>query len=219
MTEEDKEVETELGIVSTMIKDILENNEENNPYEAYHRLNFREGYAANMLDRLVGHHDLESARARNHFKKEMGVSSRSLMKQVKRLTSAGELVRIANTHTIGVNILDELKARKEEMATAEQQKAQKKMETHLKNVAELVNLREVKPNETEWNASELKVAIKAIKTNEDGKTPSLKKDLVNLWQQIKHREVTIFASEDIPASENSSEQEEQIEQVEQNTET
>ena len=30
---------------------------------------------------------------------------------------------------------------------------------------------------------------------------------------------TIFASEDIPASENSSEQEEQIEQVEQNTET
>ena len=219
MTEEDKEVETELGIVSTMIKDILENNEANNPYEAYHRLNFREGYAANMLDRLVGHHDLESARARNHFKKEMGVSSRSLMKQVKRLTSAGELVRIANTHTIGVNILDELKARKEEMATAEQQKAQKKMETHLKNVAELVNLREVKPNETEWNASELKVAIKAIKTNEDGKTPSLKKDLVNLWQQIKHREVTIFASEDIPASENSSEQEEQIEQVEQNTET
>ena len=116
--------------------------------------------------------------------------------------------RIANTHTIGVNILDELKARKEKMATAEQQKAQKKMETHLKNVAELVNLREVKPNETEWNASELKVAIKAIKTNEDGKTPSLKKDLVNLWQQINHREVTIFASEDIPASENSSEQEE-----------
>ena len=111
-------------------------------------LNFSCGYAAYMVDRLVAHRDVEEVRARNHIKKQEGASSKNLLKQVKRLTSAGELVRVAITHEIGMDILTELTLRKTEMEHKQQQKEQKKLETHIKHVGDLLKLRAAKPNES-----------------------------------------------------------------------
>ena len=190
MTEEDKQFEEELELLPAHIENLLNDqasNKSNNDL-----LSFNSGYAATFIDRLVGQQDIERARARNHIKKQAGANTKTLMKQIKRLTSAGELVRVANTHEIGKTILEEVMSRRQDMQAREEEKKQKKLHTHLKNVGELVRLREKKPNDKDWNSSQLKIAIKAVKTNEDGKIPTLKQELVDMWNILKHREVGIF---------------------------
>ena len=51
-----------------------------------------------------------------------------------------------------------------------------------------VNLKESKKEESNWNNSDYKVAIKALKKDKDGKTPTKKADMVEFWDRIKHRE-------------------------------
>ena len=83
-------------------------------------------------------------------------------------------------------------SRRQDMQAREEEKKQKKLHTHPKNVGELVRLREKKLNDKDQNSSQLKIAIKAVKTNEDGKIPTLKQELVDMWNILKHREVGIF---------------------------
>ena len=58
-------------------------------------------------------------------------------------------------------------------------------QTHLKHVEDLLKLRDAKPNESEWNSSDYKTAIKTVKTAEDGKMPTLKNDLREMWKNLK----------------------------------
>ena len=57
-------------------------------------------------------------------------------------------------------------------------------------------MRDAKPNESEWNSSDYKTAIKTVKTGEDGKMPTFKNDLREMWKNLKHREVGMFVDFD-----------------------
>ena len=208
MTEEDREMESTLDMIGLLQQMNEQDDNVISSYDDRNSLNFQEGFSSDMIDRLVAHNDLAKARARNNLKREMGVSSKSLMKQVKRLTSAGEIVRVANTHEIGISILEELLLRKEDLETAAFKKEQKKLDSHLKNIGELVKLREEKPDDKNWSSNEMKIGIKALKKSEDGKTPTIKKDLRRLWDEIKHREVSVFATFDGSAGTDSNVQQE-----------
>ena len=181
MTKDDAKIEDELDLMTSFMKHVLFQDNKRGMELHSDYLNFNHGFAASMVDRIVAHDDIENARARNHIKKQEGFCSKNLIKQMKRLSSAGELVRIANTHEIGIYILAELRMRKTEMEKVQQQKDQKKIDNHLKQVADLVKLRGLKPKECEWNSNDIKTAIKTVKTAEDGKMPSLKKDLLKTW--------------------------------------
>ena len=51
-----------------------------------------------------------------------------------------------------------------------------------------VNLQESKKEESNWNNSDYKVAIKALKNDKDGRIPTKKAEMVALWDRIKDRE-------------------------------
>ena len=55
-------------------------------------LNFNHAYSSMFIDKLVGHSDIEKARACNKYHATCGTNTEELSKQVKKLTSAGELV-------------------------------------------------------------------------------------------------------------------------------
>ena len=96
MTADDKQMEEELKLLGDKYAR-MPGSEANASQEISHQntndqLNFSEGYAASVLDKLVGHVDLENTRARNNTKSEFGKNSKSLIKHMKKLTSAGQLV-------------------------------------------------------------------------------------------------------------------------------
>ena len=71
-------------------------------------LNFNHTYSSLFIDKLVGHADVEKVRARNKYRDNIGNNTKEFLKQVKKLTSAGELIKVANTHEIGLDLLTEV---------------------------------------------------------------------------------------------------------------
>ena len=64
----------------------------------------------------------------NQLHAEFGKNTKNLLKQVKKLTSAGELVKVANTH----NLLTELRHKKAEVAAIAEEKMNKKLKENYK---------------------------------------------------------------------------------------
>ena len=86
------------------------------------RLNFNHGFASVVVDKLVGHADLELAQSRNMTKVTIGENSKVLIKNMKKLKSAGELVRVGNTHEIGMDLLCEVCLRKADLDMEKERK-------------------------------------------------------------------------------------------------
>ena len=80
MTEEDREMESTLDMIGLLQQMNDQDDNVISSYDDRNSLNFQEGFSSDMIDRLVAHNDLAKARARNNLKREMGVSSKSLMK-------------------------------------------------------------------------------------------------------------------------------------------
>ena len=156
-------------------------------------LNFNHAYSSLFIDKLVGHADVEKARARNKYRANIGNNTKELLKQVKKLTSAGELVKVANTHEIGLDLLTEVRRRKAEVDAAMMEKSLKKMKERYEVLKEYVAMTEEKTDKKLWTSKELKTAIKALKVDSDGKVPTLKKDLVIYYERIKGRKDNIVA--------------------------
>ena len=184
MTVTDKEQEDDLHILTQEKLSIIGSS----TYHLEHPLNFNCGYASTIIDSIVGAVDLQQARARNNAKAKIGANSKLLIKKMKKLTSAGQLVRVANTHEIGLSLLEEIKLRKGEMEKIDMEVAKKKQAQKFETMDRYVNLKESKKEESNWNNSDYKVAIKALKKDKDGKTPTKKADMVEFWDRIKHRE-------------------------------
>ena len=75
-------------------------------------LNFNNGFAGLMIDKIVGYSDIEKAWAQNNEKAVFVTNTKILLKQVKKLMSAGELVKVTNTHELGINLLTEIRTQK-----------------------------------------------------------------------------------------------------------
>ena len=163
-------------------------NSHESTYHVEHSLNFNCGYASTVIDKIVGSVDLQRARARNNAKAKFGTNTRMLIKNMKKLTSAGQLVRVANTHEIGLCLLEEIKLRKRAMDSIQMEKQMKKRDQRFEAMDRYINMKEVKNDESKWNNSEFKVAIRALKIEKDGRLPVKKTDMIALWNKIKHRE-------------------------------
>ena len=156
-------------------------------------LNFNHTYSSLFIDKLVGHADVEKVRARNKYRDNIGNNTKEFLKQVKKLTSAGELIKVANTHEIGLDLLTEVWCCKAEADAAMMEKTMKRMQERFKVLKEYVTMIEDKTNEKTWTSRELKTAIRALKVDNNGKVPTLKKDLVIYYKCIKERKNTIIA--------------------------
>ena len=151
------------------------------------QLNFNHAYSCLFIDKLIGHADVERARARNKYRASCGNNTKELLKQVKKLTSAGELVKVANTHEIGIDLLTEVKRRKAEADAVMMERALKKMKERQDQLKEYIIVVNKKPDDKTWSIREMKVVIRALKNDSDGKVPTLKKDFVAYYDHIKHR--------------------------------
>ena len=156
-------------------------------------LNFNHNYARIFVDKIVGHSDLENARSRNLHRSKCGTNTKELLKQVKKLTSAGEIVKVGNTHELGIDLLEEVRRRKAEQDLVTETKLLKKQQERHEKIHEYVELLKRKPDETSWTIADLKIAIRALKVDEDGRTPNVKQEIITLFEKIKHRhEEVIF---------------------------
>ena len=69
----------------------------------------------------------------------------------------------------------------------------KRMQERFKVLKEYVTMIEDKTNEKTWTSRELKTAIRALKVDNNGKVPTLEKDLVIYYKCIKERKNAIIA--------------------------
>ena len=106
---------------------------------------------------------------------------------MKKLTSVGELVKVMNTHELGIDLLTEVRRRKLEMDAIKYAKAMKKKQEHYNLVNEYVKLITDKPDESSWTIPDLKVALKAMKTDKDGMMLTRKQDIINMFESMKSR--------------------------------
>ena len=189
MTSSDKEEEEALQLLTEQKLSMLGHGHE---YNNDHPLNFNCGYASTAIDKLVGAVDLQRARARNHAKAKFGTNSKALIKKMKKLSSAGQLVRVAHTHEIGMDLLIEIKLRKSETDKALNEKLKKKQQHRFDCIDRYVSMKEGKKDETKWNNGDIKIAIKALKEDKDGKMPTKKNEMMEMWNMIKHREADIL---------------------------
>ena len=84
---------------------------------------------------------MEHTRVHNNTKEKFGQNSRSLMKNMKKLTSAGQLVEKGNTHEIGMDLLSEVRLRKTEAAKLEKEKSRKKLESKFEFMDKYVKIK------------------------------------------------------------------------------
>ena len=80
--------------------------------------------------------------------------------------------------------------RKAETEKVQEDKMKKKREEWFEIVDRYIQLKLTKTekNVSKWTNSELKIAIKALKEDSDGKMPSKKSDMIAMWDKIKERE-------------------------------
>ena len=188
MSEYDREQELQLGLVTEKkLELLLDQMEDLNDAINENSLNFNDGFAGVMIDKIVGYSDIEKARARNNEKAVFGTNTKTLLKQVKKLTSAGELVKVANTHELGIDLLTEIRNRKNDLEAAANEKMMKKKQKRLDVINEYIKLSNDKPDLKSWNISDYKTALKALKTDVDGPIPAKKENLVAMYDVVKHR--------------------------------
>ena len=92
---------------------------------------------------------------------------------MKKLSSAGELVRICNTHEIGMDLLVEICLRKAEAEKEEELKRMKKQLQQRYDVLKLYAIMKGKKKIDNWVNVDYKVAIKAMKIESDGQSVTL----------------------------------------------
>ena len=194
MTDYDKEEErTREYITNEMLQYYLSrivsnlDSSSTTPPTSNSQLNYNHVYSCLFIDKIVGHADVEKARARNKYRANIGSNTKELLKQIKKLTSAGELVKVANTHEIGEDLLTEVRRRKVEVDAEMMEKARKKMRERREQLEEYITMVTVKPDENCWTTKDMKVAIRALKNDNDGKVPTLKKDIKVYYERMKDR--------------------------------
>ena len=188
MSDHDRQVELELGLVTEKkLELLLDEMESYDVDDGNDQLNFNNGYAGVMINKIVGYSDIKKARARNNEKAIFGTNTKAL-----KLTLAGELVKVANTHEFGVDLLSEMRRRKEDMeqiAIAKEMKRKKKRVNVINKYKKLVA---VKRDEQTWTISDFKVAIKALKRDSDRSIPGKKQELVLMCNKIKGRKDSVM---------------------------
>lgn len=192
MTDTDKQEEKSLNLVTDEMISMLNSDPNSNDSDQnrINSLNFNCGYAASVIDKLVGHVDLERARSRNNAKAVFGQNTKSLLKDMKKLTSAGQLVRVAHTHELGMDLLTEVRLRKAENERIEFGKFKRKRELRFEVMDRYLKLKSDKSekDERKWGNNDLKIAIRALKNESDGKLPTKKSEMIVMWEKIKCRE-------------------------------
>ena len=177
MSQYDQEQELELGLVTEKkLKLLLDEMEEGNDGIDDTLLNFNDGYAGVIIDKIVGYSDIEKAQARSNKKAVFGTNTKTLLKQVKKLMSAGELVKVAHTHKLGMDLLTEIRNRKNELEALANEKMLKKKQKQLDVIKHYMKLVTDKSNMKSWNVSDYKVTLMALKADVDGPIPTKKEN-------------------------------------------
>ena len=152
------------------------------------KLNYSIGIAATALDKLVGHADIERARSRNKAKRKLGESNKEMMKAIKKLNAAGQLIMKGNTHEIGESLLHEHDRRVKQTQEQAMKIQQKNDMLQAEKRKKLADLRARKPDESTWNNAELRIAIQAVKNRNDAGTMGTKQtDLLTCWEKFRPR--------------------------------
>ena len=113
---------------------------------------------------------------------------------MKKLNSAEELVRIFNTHEIGMDLLTEVRLHKAELDNENELKHMEKLKQRYDILNAYVVMKENKSaNGKDWVSTDYKVAVKAMKKDSDGKMPTKKDDLVKMYNDIKNCDKVILA--------------------------
>lgn len=110
MSDHNREQELAFDLVTERKLEMLlkENEEYNFESNDDDKLNFNNGFAGVVIDKIVGYTDIEKSRARNNENSVFRTNTMALLKQIKTLTTAGELVKVANTHKLGFDLLTEV---------------------------------------------------------------------------------------------------------------
>ena len=107
---------------------------------------------------------------------------------------------ISKYHKRVPNLLQEVTRGKIEMEQMAKAKLLKKQLERNKLIHDYLSLLDRKPDKKVRTFTDMKVAIKALKMESDGRMPSVKPELINMYDKIKshHDNVVLEFNEEIP---------------------
>ena len=154
------------------------------------KLDFSRGTAMRCLDKIVQSNDIMEARNRNRDNQERGKTLKEELESARAAT-AGVIVR-AKEHRLGWTVFTHiqdniLKKEAEALATTEAKRRQDLEISH--RVREVLAL-QLEP--CKWSRKDLECVVKSVKMKDDGPMPKLKKDIWEMYQQLRTRSTLLM---------------------------
>ena len=149
-------------------------------------LNFNGNLARSLLKTLVRAHDLQEVRKEIMESKKEGIELKDRIKKMDRFTAAN-LITSGGTHTLGVELLDEVKHRQAERKQEHDRKKQKQNTAYLKLCSDADAVLSKCNDPSKWNVDQLKTVLKPLKRKSDAGMPATRKDLVQRWNDWRVR--------------------------------
>ena len=151
-------------------------------------LNFNSDFAQHFLKKIVRAADLQEVRAKIMSDKHEGIELKERVKKMVRF-SAANLITAANSHSLGVALLDEVKARRETKAAEVALKMEKADAAYLKLCAAAdETIAAAPPDHKMWTVDQLKAFLKPLKRKSDKLAmPSKRAELLALYSSWQHR--------------------------------
>ena len=154
-------------------------------------LNFKEGKAAQVLDRIVQQYDIQSARERIATEQKKGESVRKQLEKAKKLTAGW--VWKSGTNRLGPDVINacldasnkKVQDEKDKMIEAEKKYLEAKAAADT-----LLSEKDFDINKT--SVKNIAIILKAYRREGDKKIPTKKKDMLTCWSQWKERPPLTF---------------------------
>jgi hypothetical protein len=149
-------------------------------------LNFNGNLARSLLKTLVRAHDLQEVRKEIMASKTEEIERKDRIKKMERFTAAN-LITSGGTHTLGVELLDEVKHRQAERKQEHDWKKQKQNTAYLKLCSDADAILSKCNDPSKWNVDQIKAVLKPLKRKSDAGMPATRKDLVKRWNDWRVR--------------------------------
>jgi hypothetical protein len=162
------------------------------------QLNFGSGLSHHFLKKIVKSIDFENARENIIADKERGQCLNARLQKMPKITAA-TLINAGQTHVLGVSVKeyvqDNVNIKREEKnhKLQDEKEATRKVR---KEADDALIKNRGKPI-TKWTVADLKAVVKPEKTKNDGKMPSKKGELVDLYRTCIERQGRILV-DDMP---------------------
>ena len=158
-------------------------------------LNFSTGKSSFCISAILKQEQLQEARERIKKEKDGGETLTSKLKSAKRVTAG--LCYNSGTNRLGIDVFEVCKENHLKKMNEIKEKLKNEQHVHMQLAKEADDILTSTPDVTKLTLKKLKIVLKSLKRKTDkGSLPVKKADMIQLYENWKHRDPPVFESND-----------------------